>query len=435
MAEPVIVIFDVGKTNKKILLYNSSFEVVSEKSAHLGEITDEDGDPCEDLSGLTDWLLLSFREVLENSSWHLRGVNFSGYGASFVYLDQNGVVIPPLYNYLKPYPESINERFYGAWGGKDTLCVQTSSPALGSLNSGLQLLRIRDQQPDKFSRIDVALHLPQYLSWLITRQKITDLTSIGCHTHLWDFRRHQYHAWVKGEGLLTKLAPLMADHAQFKVADGIIAGTGLHDSSAALIPYLKQFERPFVLISTGTWSISLNPFNHLPLTPRELQQDCLCYLTHDGKPVKASRLFAGHWHEEGVDAIARRFSITAKDVLQETENPRLLTWALATLGGQSAPDDTLSDAAIAYGELVIGLVKKQKLATDLVLTPGVRVIYVDGGFSRNQLFMRLLASVYPRHEVYAATVSQASALGAAMALSGLFSAPANAVQTRLVSSR
>jgi len=38
-------------------------------------------------------------------------------------------------------------------------------------------------------------------------------------------------------------------------------GFGVHDSSAALIPYLKAQKNPFLLISTGTWSISINPFN------------------------------------------------------------------------------------------------------------------------------------------------------------------------------
>ena len=49
-------------------------------------------------------------------------------------------------------------------------------------------------------------------------------------------------------------------------------GIGLHDSSAALIPYLVNFSMPFVLISTGTWCISMNPFSKTALTAEELQQ-------------------------------------------------------------------------------------------------------------------------------------------------------------------
>ena len=78
----------------------------------------------------------------------------------------------------------------------------------------------------------------------------------------------------------------------------------MHDSSAALIPYLACFDEPFLLISTGTWCISLNPFNHEPLTAEELQQDCLCYLSYEGKPVKAARYFGGNEHEQTVKKIA-----------------------------------------------------------------------------------------------------------------------------------
>src|SRR5690606_26120067 len=62
-----------------------------------------------------------------------------------------------------------------------------------------------------------------------------------------------------------------------------------------------------LLISTGTWCISLNPFNKTTLTDDELKQDCLCYMTYEGEPVKASRLFAGHWHEEETKKIAAHF--------------------------------------------------------------------------------------------------------------------------------
>src|SRR5690606_24799881 len=85
-------------------------------------------------------------------------------------------------------------------------------------------------------------------------------------------------------------------------------GTGLHDSSAALIPYLVSFAKPFILISTGTWCISFNPFNMSPLTKEELKADCLCYMQYQGTPVKASRLFAGYEHEQEVKRIGAHFN-------------------------------------------------------------------------------------------------------------------------------
>jgi glycerol kinase len=71
----------------------------------------------------------------------------------------------------------------------------------------------------------------------------------------------------------------------------------------------------------------------------------------------------------------------------------------------------------AYHDFMFDLVKEQVASASLVLNHcPVKKIYVDGGFSRNALYMHLLAASYPNLEVYAASVAQASALGAALAI-------------------
>jgi glycerol kinase len=47
---------------------------------------------------------------------------------------------------------------------------------------------------------------------------------------------------------------------------------------------------------------------------------------------------------------------------------------------------------------------------------GSQKIFVDGGFGKNPIYMSLLAKAFPGIEVYAATVPQASALGAALVI-------------------
>jgi len=71
----------------------------------------------------------------------------------------------------------------------------------------------------------------------------------------------------------------------------------------------------------------------------------------------------------------------------------------------------------AYHQLMIDIMTQQVFSTKLVLaqTP-VKKIFVDGGFSKNDVFMHLLASAFPDIKVYAANIAQASALGAALVL-------------------
>ena len=421
---PVIAVFDVGKTNKKLFLFDEHYRIVFERTARFMETMDEDGEPCENLESLRLSIFDSLREVFRMPDFEIRAINFSTYGASLVYVDAQGTPIAPLYSYLKPYPEHLKKQFYLAYGGESKIAAETASPVLGSLNSGMQLYRLKYEKPELFKRLKYALHLPQYLSYLISGIASSEITSIGCHTGLWNFNQAGYHDWVKQEGLLEKLAPLVSS-TQIQPAcfpgNSYAVGAGLHDSSAALIPYLANFTEPFVLLSTGTWCISMNPFNDSVLTEEELNQDCLCYLQYGGKPVKASRIFSGYEHEQQEKRIIAHFS-EEKSRYKDLELDESTVAALRkrkTVNTAFA-ERKLSDFATgaeAYHQLMLDLVDQQVQATNLVLrgTP-VKRIFVDGGFSKNAIFMHLLASAYPDIEVFAASMAQATAVGTALAI-------------------
>lgn len=430
---PVIAIFDIGKTNKKLLLFDYHYNIVDEESKKLEEITDEDGFPCEDVVQLTKWVKDSYEKLLKDDRFEVKAVNFSAYGASFVYLDENKELLPPLYNYLKPYSKKLQDQFYAAYGGESAVAKQTASPVLGNLNSGMQLYRLKYEKPEFFNKIKYALHLPQYLSYIVSGKLNSDITSIGSHTNLWHFQKNNYHKWVAQEGVLEKLSPILpCTKIAGQVDDKIAAGAGLHDSSAALIPYLSSFTDPFVLLSTGTWCITLNPFNHSLLSDYELYEDCLCYLSYEGKPVKASRLFAGYEHEQQVKRLAAHFNkpadyyatVTADiDVLQKIRpgKTQLQKKEQSAMVGQSAfADRKLEDFKTyedAYRQLIADIILQQVRSTNIVLQKtGVKRIFVDGGFSNNSIYMHLLAMSFPDLEVYAASVAQATAMGTALAI-------------------
>lgn len=433
MPKPVIAIFDVGKTNKKLFLIDENYNIVFERSARFVETLDEDGEPCENLESLQSSVYDSLHQVLQLEEFDIKAVNFSTYGASFVYLDENGEPLTPLYNYLKEYPEELKEKFYQQYGGEEKISLETASPILGSLNSGMQLYRLKHEKPEIFAKVKYALHLPQYLSYLITGKAVADITSIGCHTQLWDFSKGEYHNWVKAEQIEEKFGTFTpADWSSLTNYQGVSfqVGVGLHDSSAALIPYLANFNTPFILISTGTWCISLNPYNQETLTKEELKQDCLCYMHFKGKAVKASRIFAGNEHEKQLKRIAEHFDRAAYlfkhlkfnpglilklgTKIPENQNVQTEFSEVSAFGARNL--DLFQTAEEAYHQLLIDLVKQQVYSTKLILNEGVRRIFVDGGFGKNAIYMHLLATSLPDIEVYASSVSQATAIGTALAI-------------------
>lgn len=433
---PVIAIFDIGKTNKKFFLFNEDYKIVEEQSVNFDEIEDEDGFACEDIIALRKWVIDTLSEYLANNTYDIKAVNFSTYGASFVHLNEQGNPVTPLYNYLKPYPEDIAEQFYSTYGSKESIALSTASPALGNLNSGLQLYSLKYHKPLLYQKVTVSLHFPQYLGFLISGHKYSDRTSIGCHTALWDFTKNGYHHWVTAEEIDKKLAPLFSSSKAMDVVyhgRPLKCGVGLHDSSAAFIPYIQNAGEPFLLISTGTWCISMNAFNDAPLTKEELEQDCLCYMTFEGSTVKSSRLFAGYAHEQVAKKLARHFNVApdyfekiAYDKALIKEEPKLKN----LLDFDPASYSTYEEAYLNY---IRHTVNAQVRSTNLVLNNKVKKIFVDGGFARNEAYMSLLAEAYPQVEVYAASVSQATAMGAAMAIHkdwNHLELPDNVVSTR-----
>lgn len=433
MSIPVIAVFDVGKTNKKLFLFDENYAIVYERTARFVETIDEDGDPCENLESLISSVYDSLHQIMQMAEFEVKAINFSTYGASFVYLDENGKPLTPLYNYLKNYPESLKNEFYAKYGGEALLAKETASPILGSLNSGLQLYRLKMEQPQVYKKLRYALHLPQFLSYLITGKTCSDITSIGCHTHLWNFNENNYHNWVISEQLDKKLGDILpADSSVTAEYEGlkVKVGVGLHDSSAALIPYLANFSEPFVLLSTGTWCISLNPYNQSPLTTLELDQDCLCYMHYKGKAVKASRVFAGYEHDMELNRIAAHFNLAAHGLKSLKYNSKTIQKLNIKIIENNVEAESFSakslfslrdlnqfkNGAEAYHQLIYDLVKQQVFSTRMILSKDIKRIFVDGGFSKNEIFMHLLADKLPEVEIFASYISQATAIGSALAI-------------------
>jgi sugar (pentulose or hexulose) kinase len=408
------LIFDIGKTNKKALVFDKDFQVIDEQQTVFEEIGDIDGEPTDDVLKIESWMLKILRGY---EKLNISKINFATYGATLALLDAKGKLLATPFNYLKKIDPNIKQEFLDKNGGSLAFCTATAGPNLDTLlNSGFQLFWLKKTRPEFFKQVHTTLHLPQYFSYLLTGQMASEYTSIGCHTMLWDFSKKDYHDWVKQgfEGLLPKIQPINTTFHPDKNRDGKFkVGIGIHDSSSALIPYLTREKKPFLLLSTGTWSICLNPFNTEPLTAEEFEQDCLFYMRPDGASVKASRLFLGKIHDEAVEKLTAKFHQKADAIREVRFDNEIFDKILRGLLDDKNAQTLIDFYHILIFDLIKIQVEKIKLAAGSVV---YEKIIIDGGFAKNELYLTMLKRALPNVKIEPSDMPQGTALGAALAL-------------------
>ena len=435
MKEKVIAVFDVGKTNKKLLLFDYSLKLVLEQEIRVAEKRDDDGFECDNIELIEKWIRESINKLVHSEKYDLTALNFATYGATIVYLDANGQRITPVYNYLKPIDEKIPERLYRRYGGQDEFCRRTASPALGMLNSGIQILWLKTAKPEVFSKVRYILHFPQYLSYLISGKICSEHTSIGCHTGLWDFDNMKYHQWVTDQELDLP-EPVPVGTFTEVVIDGkrIKVGIGIHDSSSSLAPYFTGNKGKFLLISSGTWCINMNPFNNEKLSVEQLDNDCLCYMSVARQPVKSSRLFLGNMHETGVKMLNDHFRTTEDFYKNVKYDQDLIKMLKDRYSGDrraffnSGPGlrefkeriDLFDFKSFdeGYHQLMSELSDLTYEAISLILPDkdDTENLYITGGFAKNKIFLKLIAKSFLSKKVYTSEISNSTALGAALVI-------------------
>lgn len=427
-----IIIFDIGKTNKKAIIYDYDLHELWSLSVHLPEILDEDDDACDDINAITSWIEKTLTTILNEGHFQITHINFSSYGASFIHINEDGKLLTPLYNYIKPFPKELRDSFYAQYGNEKIFAKETASPPLDFLNSGLQIFYIKKKYPHIFNQIKWSLHLPQYLCYYFTREPFSEFTSIGCHTALWDFSKNDYHQWVYQEQINHKFPEIKSAHFSIPYTykdQTIKMGIGIHDSSSALYTFNNRSYDNYLVISTGTWSITFNPFSSGHLSEKDLENDCLLFLQPNGNPVKASRLFLGNAYQNKNEDLKTFFKEDIEELKSEKIDIRLFeTICQESKKYFSFPNlifseniDATTDYSvfksykIAYYQMVWELAQYQIKAIHLAAeNQPIKVIFIEGGFTQNELFLAFLKYQLPGTNIEKSTDLTGAALGAAM---------------------
>ncbi|MBP2448532.1 FGGY-family carbohydrate kinase [Rhizobium leguminosarum] len=296
-----IAVLDIGKTNAKVVVLDSETgaEIAVLKRPNIAIKTAPY--PHYDIEALWSFALDALKRLAGETGFD--AISVTTHGAAAALLGQDGTLAMPVIDYEHEYPEEIRDAYTAlrpAFG-------ETFSPRLAmGLNVGAQLHYQKTAFPEEFAGVVTILTYAQYWTARLTGIAANELTSLGCHTDLWNPKAGEYSSLVDRLGIRTLMAPIRSAFdalgpvlpeiaTELGLAAPVPVYCGIHDSNASLLPHLVHREAPFAVVSTGTWVINFGVGGDLAHLDQD--RDALANVDAYGRAVPSSRFMGGREFE------------------------------------------------------------------------------------------------------------------------------------------
>ncbi|MEO3432031.1 FGGY-family carbohydrate kinase [Inquilinus sp. CAU 1745] len=413
-----IAVIDVGKTNAKLTAVDRATGAETAMRTMPNDVRRAGPYPHFDVEALFAFFMDGLADFAADRGFD--AISITAHGASAALLGDDGLALPVL-DYEHDGPDALADEY-------DRLrppFVETRSPRLPlGLNVGAQLFYQQRRFPDAFSRVRRIVTYPQYWGWRLTGIAATEVTSLGCHTDLWNPAAGTFSTLVDRLGVRPLMAPV---RSAFDVLGPVKSGlarpvpvhTGLHDSNASLLPHLMARPSPFAVVSTGTWIILFGVGGD----PSRLDpaRDTLANVDAHGRPVPSARFMGGR--EFDLLTEGRPETPDAGTVARIVENDIM---ALPSFVGPCGPFPggrghwTVDPATLSAAErtAVASLYTALMTSECLELAAPSGPVVIEGPFARNALFAAALKAVTGR-PVESASGSTGTSAGAALLAGGL----------------
>lgn len=412
-----VAVLDIGKTNLKVALVD--LETLSEIAVETApNRVDATGPwPHFDVSAQRDFLFKGLRKLALSRS--IDAISVTTHGACAALLDGDGNLAAPVLDYEFTGPDLLR-RDYDAIRPAFS---ETGSPALPmGLNLGAQLHYMLATDPSLRDRLSCVVTWPQYWGYLLTGNLACDLSSLGCHTDLWDPHNGQWSTLVSKLGIASAMAPprkatdllgTLTPACQRELGLGKVpVYVGIHDSNASLLPHLRCQPQPFSVVSTGTWVISMAIGGRAEnLDP---SRDTLINVDAFGSPVPSARFMGGR--EYALISAGRSLTCSNEDEAAVlTKRVMLMPSVVSDCGPFPDLKHEWTSPPARDGELAAALGYYLALMTAECLknigAEGPTV--VEGPFAQNRQYLDMLATATGR-EVQTSSARTGTAIGAAL---------------------
>jgi sugar (pentulose or hexulose) kinase len=417
-----IAVLDIGKTNAKVVVLDGATgaEIAVVKTPNT--VVAAQPYPHYDIDALWAFALDAFKRFAASPGFD--AISITTHGASAALLDASGALAMPVLDYEHEYPQSIVD----AYTDLRPPFEETYSPRQSmGLNIGAQLHYQQTVFPELFAKVATIVTYPQYWAARLTGVPANELTSLGCHTDLWNPRASTYSSLVDRldiRGLMAPirsafdaLGPLLPTIAtEIGLAAPVPVYCGIHDSNASLLPHLVNREAPFAVVSTGTWVINFGVGGNLDhLDPT---RDTLANVDAYGRTVPSSRFMGGREFEILSAEIGPVSKDQATAAIAPVIEKGMMLLPNVTRGSGPFPgrvrrwinaENASAEERHAAACLYLALMTEACL--DLIGAKGP--IIVEGPFSVNETYLGVLSALTGR-DVMAVPGSTGTSAGAAL---------------------
>jgi sugar (pentulose or hexulose) kinase len=412
------LILDLGETHAKTCTYDEFGTQIRRGSIATPSLLEGDY-PALDVERIWDWFVLEAREASAISD--IRAINVSAHGACAVLLQEDGSLAFPVLDYEFAGVEELNMQYERI--RPDFL--DSLSPSLpAGLNLGRQLFWLQKKFPPEFSSVSAVIFYPQYWIWRMTGRKVTERTSLGCHTDLWNPGEDCFSTLPKALNIESLIPEIVATHdCVGNVSDEFAAAAqlsgncevfaGVHDSNASLARYIASgVAADISVISMGTWVISMV----LGSSTRVLREprDMLANVSVTGEVVPCARFMGGREHAIICELLKSSPSdhVHERNIEMALANQSLITPSFSLGTGpfplRRAELNAKGCSGAALATLYLALMIDYEL--DLLGSKGD--IIFGSASSRSPMLCRLVAALRPSAKVMLSGDTASTPLGA-----------------------
>jgi sugar (pentulose or hexulose) kinase len=375
--------------------------------------------PHHDVETLWAFILDSLAGL--NIEHRIDAISITTHGATGALVDASGELVLPILDYEFAGPDGLAAAYDAIRPPFD----QTGTPRLPlGLNLGAQFYWQQKRFPAEFAKATTMLMYPQYWALRLTGVSANEVTSLGCHTDLWNPRTADFSSLVDRLDWRGLMAPVRSARERLgPILPALAARTGLdprtpvlcglHDSNASLLPHLLSDTPPFSVVSTGTWVVSMAVGARQVVL--DAARDALVNVNALGAPVPSARFMGGRefslltegqpgtWTEDDAGAVLARRTLLLPST-QQGSGPfpnHAATW-LSAEG---------IDAGQRFAAISFYLALMTATCLELIGADGPTT--VEGPFARNRLFVGMLAAGTAR-SVIASEAATGTSIGAAL---------------------